>query len=59
MHNTSFFVQIFQRLRHLHDDMPGQLLAEVRETDDLVEELAARAELQHDIVILPGLGEVN
>lgn len=59
MHNTSFLMQVFQRLRHLHNHMSTQVLAKVRKTDNLMEELAAWAELQNDVVILSGFGEVD
>lgn len=39
--------------------MPGELLAEVREADDLVEQLAARRQLEDDVVVLPRLREVD
>ena len=52
MHNTSLLMQILQSLGHLQDDMPRQIFAEVGETNDLVEELATRAELEDDVVVL-------
>lgn len=59
MHNTSFFMQILQSVGHLRDDVTCQVFAKVRKTDDLMEELAAGAQLQDDIIVLAGFGEVD
>ena len=52
MHNAPFFVQILERLGHLHNNVPAQLLAEVCETHNLMEELSARTQFQNDEVVL-------
>ncbi len=59
MHHAGGLVQEFERLCDLGDDVPRQVLAEVGEAHDLVEELAARAQLQNDKVVLPRLVEVD
>ena len=59
MHYSSLLMQILQSLRHLQDNMPRQLFAEVGESDDLVKELTARAELEDDVVVLSRFGEVD
>ena len=52
-------MQIFKRFGYLHDDVPREVFAEVCETYDLVEQFAARAQLQHDKIVLPRLAEIN
>jgi hypothetical protein len=39
--------------------MSAEIFAEVGESDDLMEELAARTQLQDDVVVLLGFGEVD
>lgn len=39
--------------------MSTEVLAEVGQPDNLMEEFAARAELEHNVVILTGFGEVD
>ena len=41
MHHASDLVQVLQGPGNLDDDVPRKVLAEVREPDDLVEQLAA------------------
>lgn len=55
MDHPSNLVEILERLCDLDDDMAGEVFAEVREPDDLVEELAAGAELEDEEVVLLGL----
>ena len=59
MDNTLLLVQVLQRLGYLCDDMPGQVLAEVGQADDLMEQFSSGCELQDDIIVLLRLGEVN
>ena len=59
MHHAFVLVQVFQSFRHLRDDVSTEILAEVGQADDLMEELAARAELQDNVVVLSGFGEVD
>lgn len=59
MHHPSIFMQILQGLGNLDYDMATQVFAEVCQSDDLVEELASRAKLKNDIVVLSGFGEVD
>jgi hypothetical protein len=57
--DTRFLVQVLQRLGHLDDGVAGQVLGEVRQTDDLVEQFASGAQLKHNVVVLPRLGKVD
>lgn len=41
MHDPALLMQVPDALRHLQDDVPRQVLAEVRQLHDLVEQLAA------------------
>ena len=59
MYNSSLLVQIIKCLCHLHDDVPREIFAKVSQTDDLVEEFAARTQLQDDEVVLPAFREVD
>jgi len=59
MYYASLLVKILERLGHLKDDVPRELLAEVCEPDNLVEELSARRQLQYDVVILLRLGKLD
>jgi hypothetical protein len=59
MHDTSILVQVFQRLGDLHDDMSRQVLAKVGQANDLVKQFATGTELQDDVVVLAGFGEVD
>jgi hypothetical protein len=43
----------------LDNDVSREILAEVGQPDDLVEELAARAQLENDIVVLSRFCEVD
>lgn len=52
-------MKIFDGLCDLGDHMSTEILAEVCQSDDLVEELASGAKFENDIVVLPGLGEVD
>jgi hypothetical protein len=52
MYDTTFLVQVSQRLCDLHNDVPAEIFAEIGQTHNLVEELAARAEFQNDVVVL-------
>ena len=59
MNNASLLVQILKRIRHLHDHVSAQVFAKVRQANDLVEELASRAQLEDEEVVLLGLGELD
>ena len=59
MHDTSILVEIFQRIRYLYNDVSREVFTKVSQTDNLVEKLATRAQLEDDVVVLPGLGEVD
>jgi hypothetical protein len=50
---------MFKCLGHLDNDMARKLLAEICQADDLMEKLSTRGQLQDDVVVLPGLGEVD
>ena len=39
--------------------MTTQILTEIRQANNLVKELATRAEFQNDVIILSGFGEVD
>jgi hypothetical protein len=43
MHNTTLLVQIPQAVCDLQDDVTSKVLAEIRELDDLMEQLATLA----------------
>jgi hypothetical protein len=59
MYHASLFVQVLQSLGDLDNDVSREILAEVGQPDDLVEELAARAQLENDIVVLSRFCEVD
>ena len=59
MDNSSVLMQIFECFGDLHDDMSTQILAKVRQSDNLVEELSTRAKLKDDEIVLAGLGEAD
>lgn len=59
VYHTPLLVQVLERLGDLHDHMPRQLLAKIGEPHDLVEELAAGGQLEDNVVVLFGLGEVD
>jgi hypothetical protein len=59
VNNTLFLVQVQQGVSDLLDDMSRQILAEVGESDDLMEELSAGGQLQNDVVVLLGFGKVD
>ena len=59
MHHAFLFVQVFERLGDLNDDVSTEILAEIGQADDLVEEFAARTQLEHDEVVLTRFGERN
>lgn len=59
MNYTLLLMQILQSLCYLCDNMPGEILAEVRQTHNLVEQLAARCQFKDDVVVLARLGEVD
>lgn len=52
MNDSSFFVQILERLGNLGYDMSGKIFAEIGQADDLVEEFTAWTEFEDDEVIL-------
>jgi hypothetical protein len=52
-------MEVFYRLGDLYDDMTSQILAEVGQTHDLMEQLAAGTQLQDDVVKLRRLGELD
>jgi hypothetical protein len=59
MNNTCFLMQILKCIGNLSDDVPGQVFAKIRKTDDLVEKLAARAQFKNNEIVLPRFGEVD
>lgn len=59
MHDASDLVEVLQGPGDLDDDVPRQVLAEVGEPDDLVEQLAARCQLEDDVVVLFRFGKVD
>lgn len=59
MHHAFVLVQVFHSFCHLRYYMPTEVLAEVGQPDNLMEELAAGAELEDDVVVLTGFGEVD
>jgi len=59
MYNTGILVKVFQCIRHLDNDMSGEVFAKVRQADNLVEKLATWAELEDDVVVLSRLGEID
>ena len=59
MYNSFVLMQVFQRVGDLNDDMSAEIFAEVSQADNLMEKLAARAELQNDVVVLAGFGEID
>lgn len=59
MDDATFFMQIQQCFCDLSNDMTTQVFAEIGQTNDLMEQFASRAQLKHDIVILPRFGKVN
>ena len=59
MHNACFFVQVLQGLGDLDDGVAGQVLGEVRQADNLVEQFASGAQLEHNVVVLPRFGKVD
>ena len=59
MDNTANFMKILQRFGNLNDDVPTQLLTEIRQSYYLMKQLASRAELQDNVVILAGFREVD
>ena len=52
-------MQILQGRRNLKNNVSRKVFAKIGKTHDLVEELAAGAELEDDVVVLTRLGEVN
>jgi hypothetical protein len=59
MHNTSLFVKIQECLGDLCDDVPGQVFAEICQSDNLVEEFTARTQLEDNVIVLSRFREVN
>lgn len=59
MDNTGLFMQIFQCFGNLDDDVPRKILTEVCEANNLMEQFATRAQLEDDVIVLSGLGEVD
>lgn len=59
MDNPGFLVQVLQRLCNLGDDMTREVLAEISQADNLVEQLATRAELEDDVVVLACFGKFD
>ena len=58
MHNAFVLMQIFQGFGYLHNNVSAEVLAEVGKANDLMEQLATRAELEDDIVMLARLGKI-
>jgi hypothetical protein len=52
-------MKIFNCFRNLGDHVSAEILAEIRQADDLMEKLASRTELENDVVVLSGLGEID
>jgi len=59
MDNSALLVEVFQGVGNLRDDMSRQVLAKVRESHNLVEQLATGCQLENDVVVLPRLGEID
>lgn len=59
MYHSRSFVQIFNSPGNLCNDMATEILTEIRQSNYLMEQLAARAKLKDDVVELLRLGEVN
>ena len=53
------FMQVFDGMGDLRDDMSTEILAEVCQSHDLVEELSTGAELQNNVIVLAGFGKVD
>lgn len=56
---SSLLVEIFQSFGDLDNDMARQILAKVRQTHNLVEQLASGGEFEYDVVVLARLGEID
>jgi hypothetical protein len=56
---TCFFVQVLQCLGDLDDGVSRKILGKVGQADDLVEQLATGTQLEDDVVVLLGFGEVD
>lgn len=52
-------MQVLEGLGDLDDDVARKVLAEVGELHDLVEELATGGQLEDDVVVLLGFGELE
>lgn len=59
MYHALFFVEISERLGNLHDDMPAQILREVRQPHNLVKQLSALEQLQDDVIVALAFHEGN
>jgi len=59
MNNAHLFVQIFERLCNLYDDMSREFFAKVGQADNLVEQFTTGCKLQYNVIILPRLKEIN
>lgn len=59
MHHPGCLVKILDCLGNLNDDMSTKLLAEIGQSNNLVEQFASRTQLQHDVIILGRFGEVH
>jgi len=59
MYDSGLLVKIIKSFCHLHNDVPREVFAKVSQTDNLVEELAARTQLQDDEVVLSAFREID
>lgn len=59
MDDTRLFVEIMNGISDLNNNMATEVLAKVSQLDYLVEQFAARAELQNNVVKLGGFREVD
>lgn len=59
MNNPGCLMEVLNGFGDLFNDVSAEVLTEVGQSHDLVEELASGAELQDDIVILSGFGEID
>lgn len=59
MYHTRTLMQVFYGLCNLQNDVSAEILTEICQANDLMEQLATRTQLQHDIVIAWGFGELD
>lgn len=57
--HTLVFMQILQRFSNLYDDVSAQIFTKISQTNDLVEEFAARTQFEDDVIILLRFGKVD